>query len=282
MKNIVILYDGSHCSDGFGGAWAAWKKFGHKAEYIGVLHHEPPPKGLENKEIYTIDFTYSEKIIRKLIKENKRVTAIDHHISAEKAAKLTKDYSYSPSHSGCALAWKYFHPRKPVPKLLKHVEDTDLWRFKLSRTKEIFAYLEMFDFNFKIWDKLVAAFEKPAFRKKFIERGGLLLKYENRLVEQLAKGNAELVRFSGYKTLAVNSPLFNSEIGYALIKKLPPLGIVWKKRADRCIYVSLRSNGKVNVAKIAEKFGGGGHKAAAAFTLPAGKKPPWRPLNPKS
>src|SRR3989344_3599696 len=65
-KDIVVLYH-SNCTDGFGGAWAAWKKFGDKAEYIGVIHQTPVPKGLKNKCIYSVDFTYPEPIVKKLI-----------------------------------------------------------------------------------------------------------------------------------------------------------------------------------------------------------------------
>src|SRR3989344_3558851 len=68
-KDIVVLYH-SNCTDGFGGAWAAWKKFGDKAEYIGVIHQTPVPKGLKNKCIYSVDFTYPEPIVKKLIRKN--------------------------------------------------------------------------------------------------------------------------------------------------------------------------------------------------------------------
>jgi oligoribonuclease NrnB/cAMP/cGMP phosphodiesterase (DHH superfamily) len=278
MKKIIILYDGSNCSDGFGGAWAAWKKFSNRAQYIGVLYENPPPKGLKNKEIYMIDFTYPAATIKKLIKENKRVTTIDHHISAEKAAKLTQNYSFSLNHSGCVLAWKYFHPHKPVPILLKYIEDIDLWKFQFPHTKEIFEYHNLFNFDFKTWDKIATDLENPKIKNEYVKKGGIILKYQNKLIEQLVKNNAELVRFEGYKTFAVNSPLFNSQLGHILVKKLPPIGIIWKKRADSSIYVSLRSNGKADVAKIAEKFGGGGHKAAAAFSLPSSRKLPWHPI----
>src|SRR3989344_1169898 len=34
-KKIAVLYH-KGCTDGFGAAWAAWKKFGARAEYLGV------------------------------------------------------------------------------------------------------------------------------------------------------------------------------------------------------------------------------------------------------
>lgn len=272
-KDIVVIYHGN-CTDGFSGAWAAWKKLGKKAEYIGVQHHTLPPLGLTNKELYFIDFVYPEKIMRKLIKTNKKVTAIDHHVSAEKTIKLTQDYLYSIKHSGAVLAWKYFHPNKPVPRLLKHVEDTDLWKFKLPHTKEIFAYLELFDFAFKTWDKLAKDLENSKKRKQYVEKGRLILRYEEKQVERLVSENSEKVNFEGHDSLAVNSPVLVSKIGASLVKKKPPIGIIWQQKQGKKI-VSLRSNGKTDVAKLAKKYGGGGHKAASAFAIDASKKLPW-------
>ena len=87
-KRIVVIYHGE-CFDGFGGAWAAWKKFGDRASYIPAFDRVDPPHGVRGKEVYLIDYTYPAKIIHKLIARNRSVTAIDHHISAEAAVKLT-------------------------------------------------------------------------------------------------------------------------------------------------------------------------------------------------
>jgi len=277
MKKIIILYH-ADCSDGFGGAWAAWKKFGNKVSYIPVWHQEPPPKGLKNKIIYMIDFTYPEKITKKLIRDNKRVTSIDHHETAEKTTKLTFDYRFSLDNSGSALAWKYFHPKKKIPLFLKNIEDMDLWKFKVSYTEEIFAYHNLFDFNFKLWDKFAADSENSLKRKKMIEIGRLILNYENRLVNKLVEENVELVKFAGYKVLAVNSPNFHSQIGSLLARKNPPFGIVWREK-DGVWNISLRGVDKVHLGELAKRYGGGGHYNSAAFKIPRERPLPWKYLN---
>ena len=273
-KKIVVIYH-KDCSDGFGGAWAAWKHFGNKADYVAVGPSSAPVSGLKDKEIYLIDVSYKPKEIIKLLKVNKRVTGIDHHLTGEQATKMTYQYSYAVNHSGAGLAWKYFYPQKPIPKLLAYVEDGDLWRFKLPHTKEIRSYLELFDFDFNLWSKLAAQLENLVSRQKAIEQGSAILRYENKLVERLVSNNSELVKFEGYKALAVNSPNFASYMGNILTKIQPPLGIVWNERKGE-IKVSLRSDGSVDVSKIAKKYGGGGHKAAAGFSFLVGKKLPWK------
>lgn len=275
-KNIVILYH-ANCTDGFGSAWAAWKKFGSRAEYIPVHHQDPVPQGLLGKEIYMLDFTYPEKITQALMRKNKRVTAIDHHISAKKVIKQTKDYSYAVSHSGSVLSWNYFHPQKPIPLLLRYIEDTDLWKFSLPNSKEVFAYLDLFDFNFLKWNALIATFKKANARKEWAKNGKLLLWRENKLIDRLVANNSEQVHFAGYTVYAVNSPIFQSQIGHVLAKKHPPFAIIWNQK-NRAINVSLRSNGSVNVSKIAKRYGGGGHTAAAGFSFPLDKKFPWKSI----
>ncbi len=277
IKKIVILYHGN-CSDGFGGAWAAYKKFGNKADYIAFSHLNEP-KIFENKEIYFIDFIYkSESLIKKLLKTNERVTAIDHHITAKNLVALTQNYSYDINSSGAVLAWKYFHPQKPVPKLLKYIEDFDLWRFYLPYTKEVMTYLGSADFSFIKWNKLADDFEKAGARKKYIEKGGIAWQHEKKIMAEMAEENKYLVKFNGHKVFAINAPHhFASYLGHSLVKEKPPLAIIWSQKGDE-IKVSLRSSGEVDVGLLAKKYGGGGHKSAAGFAVNGWKKIPWTPI----
>ena len=86
-KDIVVIYHGE-CSDGFSAAWVAWKKFGDNADYFGANHGEPIPDGLVDKEIYILDFSFPKEIMAEVVKNNKKVTVIDHHKSAEESVKM--------------------------------------------------------------------------------------------------------------------------------------------------------------------------------------------------
>lgn len=275
-KNIIIIYHGD-CSDGFGAAWAAWKKFGDSAEYFGAKHKASPPQGLTDKEIYFVDFVYSEEIMEDLKKKNRKVTAIDHHISAQNTVQKTQDYSFDLNHSGAVLSWKYFHSDKPTPKILEYIEDTDLWKFELPHSKEVFAFLDLFDFSFNVWDKLASDLDDEKKRKHMIESGSLILSYEQKIIGRIISKHAETVKFEGFKVLSVNSLVWASQIGNELVKKMPPLGIVWYQDEDGLKF-SLRSDGSVDVSKVAQKFEGGGHKTAAGFLLPYNSKFPWKKI----
>ncbi|MDP3901570.1 MAG: DHHA1 domain-containing protein [bacterium] len=276
MRDIIVIFHGD-CPDGFSGGWAAWKRFGNRATYIAAKHHFPPVTNLKNKEIYFVDFIYPTEITKKLIKNNKRVVLIDHHISAKPIAKLIKEKLYRTTNSGAVLAWQYFHPGKKVPKMLLHVEDVDRWQFKLPHTREISAYINLFDYSFKNWSKIVTDIDNKKKLKEIISHGKWVLKYEDQWINKLIN-NAQLVKFCGYKTLIVNSPVLNSDIGNRLTKMLPPVGIVWSQKSDGKIAVSLRSSGRVDVSKLAAKFGGGGHKRAAGFAIDSKEKFPWKAI----
>ena len=275
-KSIVVLYH-ADCPDGFGGAWAAWMKFGNRAEYLAVRHQTPPPEGLLGKEIYMIDFTYPLPIVRDLIRRNKRVTSIDHHETAKLATKATEHSSFALNHSGAALAWLYFHPKKKMPVLIKYVEDQDLFHFYLPDTRRVMSYEKTLPRDFLIWRRFSADLEKKSSKKRILEVGAALLQFENNIVGRVAEQSAELVRFAGHTIYAVNSPSFDSRLGVLLYKKRPPMAIVWSRR-EGWIKVSLRSDRSVDVSKIAKKYGGGGHIGSAAFRLPGNAKLPWKPL----
>jgi len=77
-KNIAVLYHGG-CPDGFGGAYAAWKKFGDDADYIPMKYNWPVPEKLDGKELYFIDFdgidAFSE-LIEQIRAQDKKVLIV--------------------------------------------------------------------------------------------------------------------------------------------------------------------------------------------------------------
>ncbi|TRZ64078.1 MAG: hypothetical protein D4Q79_02370 [Spirochaetia bacterium] len=273
MKNIIILYHND--LDGFGAAWAAWKKFGNKADYLAVDFGKSMPVGLKNKEVYILDFCYSEAETRMILKNNKKLIVIDHHITQKDTIKILKEYIWDIKRAGCVLSWKYFHPQKKIPKLIEYVEDMDLWKFKLKDTREIIPFLETLPRDFKIWDKVISEMENKNKFSEYLEKGKVIAGFMEKIIEILAS-NSEDAIFEGKKASVVNSPIFNSELGGYLLKKTKnSVVIIWSLKNDG-VRVSLRSLKGVDVSKLAQKYGGGGHKQAAGFFLEVGEKIPWQ------
>ena len=280
-KKIIVFYHDDE--DGFTGAWAAWKKLKDKALYISINYGRYPNDyflQINGKEIYFIDCFVDMDEMKNMAEKNK-IILIDHHLSSKEIAKILPGSLHDITRSGAVLSWQYFHPNKKTPRFLLHIEDEDIWKFKLPFTKEISAVLELYDFDFKKWDKLVKIFESKD-KKKYsglVKTGKILLKYQEALINKIIERGHKAV-FEGYESFVVNSPVFISEIGHKIYEGTGKVAIVWshrKKSGNKKIIVSLRSDGKINVAELAEKYGGGGHKAAAGFALEKEIEFPWKP-----
>ena len=272
-KAIMILYH-AECNDGFGAAWAAWKKFGDKADYIPVILGKYPNNFI-NKIIYTLDLTLPKEITMDLLKSNKRLTSIDHHISTKDITEMTQNYSFDNNHSGAVLTWKYFNPDKPVPKLLLLIEDSDIWKWEYPETNNFIASLSLFDYDFKTWDSISLDLEDPEKIKEYLFKGETINTYFDKIAISLIK-HAQKVEFEGYQVYSANvgHPVKFFVIK-ALMKRYHYFIITWVQEGDE-IHASLRSDGSVDVSEIAKKYGGGGHKNAAGFNFPADQPFPWK------
>lgn len=273
MKKIVFLYH-KDCLDGFGAAWAAWRKYKDIASYVPVEHSAPPPEGLVNKQLYLLDFCYCGEIMTKLAAENETLTIIDHHSSARETIEHFPSHHYSETHSGAVLTWKYFKPKRPVPRLLLHIEDNDLWKFTVPQTEPIIAALETYPYSFTQWDVIARDLEDRLERRKYVQEGKAVIRYQNKFIDRM-EATAVPVVFEGVEALAVNASMLASKIGNRILEHgRTPLAIVWSVRRNK-VYISLRGDGSVDVGAIADSYGGGGHKNAAGFAVPSVADIPW-------
>ena len=230
---------------------------------------------ISGRDVYFIDIACSYQVIADLVAQGSAVTILDHHVSRKKDLKAATHAVYAQNHSGCYLAWKFFHPNKKVPLFVKVIEDNDLYRFAVPHTREYIAIFAGLAFDFKLWNKLERDLENPAKRKAYLTKGKTLLEYKWQLIERILP-LAEKVTFEGYTTYALNANLFYSDATNELYKiHKAPFAISWMYR-DGKIKVSLRSKGTVDVAQLAVKYGGGGHKSAAGFSFPFGQEFPWK------
>lgn len=261
--NLVIYH--ANCTDGFGAAYAAWKLLGDRAEYHAAKHGEPPPD-VTGKNVVVLDFSYDNATTKRLIKEAKSFLVIDHHKSAVVELHDVTCTRFDMNHSGAMLAWKFFHPGKESPRLIKFIEDRDLWRWEIPYSKEFSAAFDMVPFDFEEFDKYLddSAVDNAQ------ERGSYILAYSKTVISKIAK-QAVPRKMDGKDVLVVNSSHWMSEIGAALSPKCD-FAVIWFYDHDTCqVKVSLRAHHEdSDVSEIAKKYGGGGHRKAAGFNLPVG------------
>ncbi len=241
--------------DGFGAAWALWKRFPH-AQFVPVKHGFPQPEGLDQQHVVMVDFSYSREAILALADRTASLQILDHHITAESALADLPFAYFDMDRSGAVLAWEWAHA-EPIPWLLQYVQDKDLWHWHLPHSREISAALASYPFNFSTWDQFQFDLLK-------IE-GTAILRHENSVIDKLVQG-AIMISLAGHTVPAVHSPVLASQIGERLAA-VHPFGVIWHQNDGRR-YFSLRSkSGGISVSDIATQYGGGGHTHAAGFSF---------------
>ena len=265
--DIVIYHKG--CFDGFASAYIAQKKLKKKAKYIPLSYKDNVPN-LKDKSILICDFSFDEKTMKKLIKLNKKVYVIDHHVTAEANLKNLDDkYKlFDMNHSGAYLVWKYFYPKKDIPSFVKLVEDYDLWKFKYDFTKAFILGLGLFQYKFDQWAKL----EDEEYVKKIIKKGNYLLLHQANAIKKECKKfkiKEETIDGKQYRVCYKNTTTLINEFGNHLVtnNKCDFAVCYFYNDNDDTTKFSLRSiDSKTDVSEIAKKLGGGGHRNASALT----------------
>lgn len=280
MKPLVIYH--AHCTDGFGAAYAAWKKFGDLADYVPMNYGEPEHGDVDllqakigtpdNRQVYVLDFSFPIDVTKWLIKNSTFFVWLDHHKTAfemwagdERELYLDEtEYTniiLDNNKSGAMLAWEYFHPSNELPIIIRHIDDRDRWKFNLRGSKEIHASLQTEKpWTFEMWDALTSNDNYGA----LFSQGGAILKAQTQQVASTASYSRKC-QIGDATGLSVNTSVHISEVGHELVKKSGTFGLVWYLNADNRANCSLRSEGDYDVSAIARRFGGGGHKNAAGF-----------------
>jgi len=291
MKTYVLYH--ASCYDGLGAAYAAWKRFGEKAEYIPVAYGKDLPNMELGSDIYIVDFSYPPTTIRNLAQKHKSVTVLDHHKSAmEQWAGegfigtnfYTDDFIDTETNednniniyfdmnlSGAGIAWDYlvWNPmikgQDERPAFIDLIEDRDLWKFNDPRSKAFHSYLLSIPQDFRNY----AQFENPDYLNDAIRQGEALLRMTNQIVENICKNAYVHTTFMGHSVAIVNTSSHWSEVGNLLLEKFPnaDFAAAYTDLPNNVRQFSLRSKAPFDVAKIAKTYGGGGHAQAAGFKI---------------
>ena len=278
MDKPLVIYHGN-CADGFGAAWVFHSQgsFEEYEFYPGVYQEAPPD--VTGRDVYLVDFSYKRPVIEAMMKVAKHITLIDHHKSAIEDLKplyeLPDELDDCPrisamvdtEHSGAMLAWQHFRGSDEPPALLKHIEDRDLWRFKLPYTREIQANLFSYPYDFAVWDELMT---RPV--EDLIVEGTAIERKHHKDIKELLVGGVQRMVIGGHQVPVVNLPyIFSSDAGHILAENEPFAGCYWDTSEGRIFSLRSREDG-IDVSGIAKIYGGGGHKHAAGFKLCAGEK----------
>lgn len=260
MKPVLCIYH-KDCLDGIGAAWAVWRHFknlGVDIELVAGVYNKPAPN-VDGKMVYVVDFSYPREVMIDMLQRAHDVVVLDHHTSAKK--NLEGLFVIDESHSGAMLAWKYFNKDIPPPEGLLYVEDRDLWQFKYPNTNYWVTAAFSYPFNVQQFDALMNT--DPI---DLIAEGRVLLRKHNQDTSRVSE-NARMMKCMGYDVPVVNANIFfASDLGDMLSKDYP-FALIYMDLPHGRKYSIRCQKKRMDVSKIAEYFGGGGHADASGFTI---------------
>lgn len=274
-KTHIVLHHG-RCPDGLGAAWAARQVLGDSADYIPMEYDTSPPD-VTGKHVVIVDFSFKPMTMRILEEQAASVVLLDHHATAKEmlsgyqCACPGTHIEFDTGRSGAMMAWNHFHPGTEPPPLIHHIQDRDIWTWADPNSIPFLRHLDTMPLTFETLDD-VAALDADGY-EAFVDKGrGLVTQFE-----QFCKGFIEIAQplhLDGIDGLQVSaSHHFTSDVGNQLARKMNTFACIWYVEKPGTVKVGLRSVDDTDVGEIAVRFGGGGHKHAAAFRMPAERLP---------
>lgn len=307
--NPICIYHGN-CADGFGAAWAVRKALGSDVDFHAGVYQSPPPD-VTGRHVIMVDFSYKRDVLLELARKSLGVLLIDHHKTAIEDLKADANYivdldtytgdvtwqrfldncyqdscegapygrvyaQFDLERSGAGMAWDFFHDATR-PALIDHIEDRDLWRFKLPKTREIQANVFSYPYDFVVWDYLMS--EDPA---KLAAEGAAIERKHHKDVAELVGVVTRDMRIGAHVVPMANLPYtLTSDAGHLLcgsvdappgvgspsMSRYPFAGCYWDTPEGRVFSLRSRDDG-LDVGEIAKQYGGGGHKHASGFRVP--------------
>lgn len=288
QDDIICIYHLpiSFCNDGFAAAWIVHNHYivtEHSVQLFPTNYHHqlsPPLEECRDRYVYIVDFSYPATQLQQIADVAKEVILIDHHKSALPLLDVSTDF-FPPwvhliidmANSGAMLVWKHFYGNSEPPMIVKYVEDRDMWWKALDNCDNIHYALISYEPIVEIWDQLANQLEpiNTLSYDVLVDQGAAIQRYNKKWITNYLLSSTKEVLLDGHMIPSINIPGIFASDAAGILATNRPFALAWytSKTHRHC---SLRSNSSyahhVDVEEIAKKFGGGGHKHAAGFSLP--------------
>jgi oligoribonuclease NrnB/cAMP/cGMP phosphodiesterase (DHH superfamily) len=261
------------CTDGFGSCFSAQhylSKLRKEINYYGTTFNKPPPN-VTGKNVLICDFSYKKEVMKELLATCNKVVVLDHHKSSEIELQdfPHENKVFRMDHSGAYLTWKFFNREGTVPKMIRYIQDHDLWTKKLYKTDEVSAYMYSLPFTY---DAYMPLLDDDYIDKAVIPMGVGMVQQNNAYIESTLKSMVPTfmeIRGMYYFISYLNSTHLKSEVGNKAFEKYPHSNFsAIYSVSDSSTAFSLRSmNDRTDVSEIAKGYNGGGHRNSAGLKI---------------
>lgn len=301
MSDTLFIYH-KDCFDGFTSAWIYSRFVERDAEFLPARYGDKPPH-VPGRRVVVADFSYPREQMANLLTWASKGIVLDHHKTAQESLdglldeicsgldfisasewRLSHEIVFDMERSGAGITWDYFAQRPGTceecgggnghhsgcvfakrPALVNYVEDRDLWRMALPKSREYNANVYAAPMTFGAWDELHARSLDD-----MLSRGEAILGYMDQYgTKALAQARLRRVDAAGADVWTVNLPYMNCSdyLSRLMHEKGDNFVMGYFCRDDGRWQFSLRSRGNFDCSVVAKTFGGGGHKHASGFDV---------------
>ena len=257
----------------------------------------PFDKLKKDELLIIVDFSVKPQVMEKIYKITKSIIWIDHHKSIIEEYEKYNNSDFNKlagirfsGISGCLLTYFYFNNYTKyihllrnsdnkddvklidrlthdcfIPDYIQYVNDFDVWRHEYRDTIPFINYMNSYEFN--PTDSTQFNYIKDKNNMSSIINQGNAIEIYNRRknIENCLNYGFEK-EFEGYKTFIINST-FKSSLQFKDLKDKEKYDIflVFNFNGKNFSYSIYTEKDDIDVSKIAQKYGGGGHKQASGF-----------------
>ena len=239
---------------------------------------------LKDADVYFLDCTPSpiETMAAKIAAVAANIYVCDHHKTAleDPAFKqfLSNGNSRVGEDSGCALTWEFFKEvLGEMPTVVRLLSDYDVWKDgDKQKWNELILPVQFAmkgrttdpttDESAGLWRLVLEdAFDVD----KLVRDGKIIMQYEKKRLDMVAKSGAFEAEFAGKRAICMNtctksSQAFESVFDPAKHDCMFAFTVRGPKEGGMKFNVSLYAvNPRVNCGEIMQRYGGGGHVGAA-------------------
>lgn len=241
----------------------------------------PIEKIEKDEKVYIVDYSIDPYIMEQLIAITHNIIWIDHHKSA--IEKYEKWPNMMPAIGGirikegvsaCKLVWNYIGGNDyNIPVMVRIIDDWDIWKHEYEYTK---PFITSFNARSVYTDPKNYLFWKHMNDEDYISRmvadGMTMIKFRDGYAEEVINHIGFKCTIGGLRVFAVNIPHANSEYFKSLDKAEYDVFMPFYYDPNKMLWTySMYSVSEgTDVSAVCKKYGGGGHKNAAGFTIAMG------------
>lgn len=295
MPILITHKNSSKCHDALGCRAVAdlmAKRLGLGEVELHEVSYENPEAVLSEadfngKIVWIADVMVPPSVLMEIASRAKSTSMFDHHktglddwdeLKAQSGKKTRWRFRPYPNakvvfdlnKSGTMLLWEGLS-KEPVPQMAKWISDADLYRFELADTKEFSARLAIEPRDDAKWGELMTKDE--SFFEEWLREGGeLMRKFDEECAEMAANAVPITMTVDGVSErgmFALSQHSHRNKVCELLYGKFGGFAVAMTGLDAGVMNLSFRSGGEnpVNVRKLTEPFGGGGHDKASGARM---------------